>query len=202
MSEDTVNPIEEVIEEVAAEQESEPATEEKSEEERVPLSALQKERRKRQEMEQELKWYKEQQQRKVEEPQQPDDSLYESATKADLGRSEEDILRKVDERNWIRNNPEKYEKVNDLLADFLKKRPNLARAIADAPNRYEEAWELLDKLSPKEQRQIKVAPISKKDAPGSPTAGSKAASLNQSVDVMSMSDKEFAEWRRAKKQAR
>lgn len=189
-------PAQEVAEEVVeAEEAIEP------QETKVPLAALQKERRKRQEMEIELRVLKEQQNKKTEAPIEQDDSRYESATKEDLTKAEVDILRKVEERTWIKNNPERYEKVNELLPEFLKRRPNLAAAIEGATNRYEEAWELMDKLTPKEQQKLKTAPP-KKEAPGSPSAVPKAAALDQAVDVMSMSDAEFSQWRQSRKRRR
>lgn len=205
MDEDTVKPLEEKIEAVVAEmpivqdeieevEETQPAKEEQ-----VPLSALKKERQRRQELELENKWWKEQQMKKAEPIPVEDDSHYESVTKGDLSNSEKEILRKVDERIWIKNNPERYEKINELLPEFLKRRPNLAAAIEAATNRYEEAWELMDKLSPKEQQKLKSVAAPKKDAPGSPNSLPKAAAMGQAVDVMSMDDAEFSKWRQAQR---
>lgn len=202
MDEETVTPHEENIESVDTSEpevnEPEIEQEEQPKETQVPLSALQKERRKRQEAEIENRLLKEQQNKKPESVPEPDESRYESATKEDLGKTEREILRKVEERSWIKHNPDKFEKVNELLTEFLKRRPNLAAAIEGATNRYEEAWELMDKLSPKEAKQISKPQV-KKDAPGSPTGVSKAAVLNQAVDVMSMDDAEFAQWRKSQK---
>jgi hypothetical protein len=172
------------------------------EETQVPLFALQKERRKRQELELENKWLKEQQQ-KAPEPE-PDESRFESVTKEDLTKHEAQILRKVQEGTWIKDNPERFQKVNELLPEFLKRRPNLAAAIEGATNRYEEAWELMDKLSPKEQQVIRKAaqaPV-KKEAPASPTQVPKGAALDQAVDVMNMTDEEYSAWRQSKRQRR
>ncbi len=160
----------------------------------VPLSALQKERKKRQELELELQWTRQQQQRQVEAPQE-DNSKYESATREDLSRSHEETIRAVEERMWIKQNPEKYEKINEYLPTFLKQRPNLASAINSASNRYEEAYELMDKLTPKQQEQVRKASVPKREAPNAPTNAPKAASMNASVDVMNMSDSEFDTWR-------
>lgn len=208
MDEETVTPQEDNVvtapvetAEPAIAEEAVESAEETSEATNVPLSALQKERRKRQDLEAENRWLREQQQQKTASIPEPDDSRYESATKEDLSRSEEEIIRKVEERTWIKNNPERYERVNELLPGFLKLRPNLAEAIKSAPNRYEEAWELMDKLTPKEQKTIKTA-APKKETPGSPANISKAASLNQAVDVMSMSDAEFHKWRQSQKRRR
>jgi hypothetical protein len=201
MSTDTVDVQEEVAQEKAIEQPLEQPeqvdapVEEQAKEERVPLSALQKERRKRQEVEQELKWHKEQAQAK-QAPPEPDESQFEAATKADLGKSQQQIVRSVEERLWIKQNPEKAEEVNEKLAEFLKQRPNLASAIEGAQNRYEEAWELIDKLTPKQKAALRPAPM-KKDTPGNPAGSPKAAALNQAVDVMQMSDSDFIAWRKS-----
>ena len=205
MHEETVNPSEE-IEQVEAAEQVEAHEESAPEETKVPLSALQKERKKRQEMEIENRLLKEQYSRKPEPIQEQDDSQYESLTKAEFkaqaARQQREILRQVEESRWIKENPERYEKVTELLPEFLKRRPNLASAIEAATNRYEEAFELMDKLSPKEQQKLKTAPV-KKDTPGSPVGAPKAASaLAEAVDVMTMSDAEFARWRAAKKRAR
>ena len=199
--EETVNPqVDEVMAiEPIQDNVSEEATEQEQpvKEQHVPLSALQKERRKRQEIELENRFLKEQQQKS----QEPDNSQYESVTKQDLGQYEHQLLRKIEEKNWIKNNPEKFEKVNELLPEFLQKRPNLASAIEGSTNRYEEAWELMDKLSPKQQQQLK-APAPKRDAPGSPSGVPKAAALNQVVDVMNMTDSEYTLWRNSQKKRR
>lgn len=212
MSTETVPVQEEVVEQVneapvdqAPEQES-PVEEQQQlheqQEERVPLSALQKERRKRQEIEAELRWSKEMMmQQKSSEPQEPDDSIYEAATKEDLGKVKQQVMRDVQESSWIKNNPEKAAEVNEKLQEFLKQRPNLASAIEGAVNRYEEAWELMDKLSPKQKAALRAPPI-RKEAPGSPAAVPKAAAINQTVDVMGMSDSEFNAWRQSQRKRR
>lgn len=174
---------------------------ESPQEERVPLSALQKERRKRQEMEQELRWHKEQMMASRQPAPEPDETLYEAATKEDLGKAEQKIVRSVEERTWIRQNPEKISDINEKLAEFLKQRPHLASAIENAPNRYEEAWELMDKLTPKQKAALRPAPP-KRDAPGNPAGIPKAAAMNQSLDVMTMSDSEFNAWRNSQRKRR
>ncbi len=198
--EDTVEPqldIVQQIEQDVQEVQEEPQVEQS--EKQVPLSALQKERKKRQEVELELQWTKQQQQKPVEAPID-DNSRYESATREDLSRAQDETIRALEEKMWIKNNPEKYEKINEYLPTFLKQRPNLASAINSASNRYEEAYELMDKLTPKQQEQIRKEAAPKKQAPNAPTNAPKAAALNASVDVMNMSDQEFNAWRQQKKQ--
>lgn len=208
MSADTVSEQPEVVEQEviqepipeAAEQQT-PAVEEAQEqpkEDTVPLTALQKERKKRQEAEYELKYWREQQQAK---PQEPDESLYEAATREDLGKAEAKIIQQVEERSWIRHNPERAEYVNENLTEFLKRKPHLALAIEKAPNRYEEAWELMNALTPKQREALKPS-TPKRTAPGNPAAVPKATAMNESLDLGSMSDKEFNEWRASKRRRR
>lgn len=166
----------------------------------VPLSALQKQRQKTRELELELQWERQQRQQQVKQPEpEEDNSSYESATRADLRNAKQEAVRDIEERLWIRANPDKYEEINEFLPKFLKQRPNLASAINSATNRYEEAFTLMNALSPKEQQKIaKSAPI-KRDAPNAPTGIPRSAALNQSIDVMEMDDVEFGKWRASKR---
>lgn len=172
----------------------------------VPLSALQKLREKKRELELELQWERQRHtaasQQKPEEEE--DNSRYESATREDLKnslrQSQEEAIRAIEERLWIKQNPEKYEKVNEYLPQFLKQKPNLASAINQASNRYEEAFLLMQALSPKQQQQLKKeATQVKKEAPNAPGSIPKAAALNDAVDVMNMSDSEFYAWKQSKR---
>ena len=160
------------------------------EETQVPLHALQKERKKRQEAEQEVKAYREQQQKAAE----PDESRYESATKEDLDRSNAETKREMREEDWAEKHPERAQKIDAELEDFLKLRPNYAHALAASKNRYQEAWLLMNAFGPKEQKEIIAKP--KPQAPGSPSGIPKAAALSQSVDLMAMNDDQFNEWRK------
>jgi hypothetical protein len=216
MSTDTVPVQNETEEEVVdhqvelpvEQQESRSPVPEQPKEEHVPLSAHLKERRKRQEIEQELRWYKEQAMRPQVAPAatEPDESLQEPVIREDLGKFKNDfkkeVKREVFEHDWKKNNPEKLAEINDNLQEFLKQRPHLARAIEDAPNRFEEAWTLMDALSPKQRLALKPAAIAKKDAPGNPTGMPKAAAMNQAIDVMAMSDSEFNAWRQTQRKRR
>lgn len=167
----------------------------------VPLSALQKERKKRQELELELQWERKRMQQAPQPEPEEDNSSYESATKADLRSAQDEAIKVIEERMWIKSNPEKYEEINEFLPQFLKQRPHLARAINDSPNRYEEAYLLMTALTPRQQAQVKQqAP--KRVAPNSPSGVPKAASLNASIDVMNMSDQDFSKWRQDQRKRR
>lgn len=191
--------VPEVIEEIEEVQE-EPV----QEAQQVPLSALQKERRKRQEAEQELNYLRkrsEEMQRKPAPEPEEDNSRYESATKEDLTRARAEVIRDFEERQWIKSNPELYNKVNEELPNFLKQRPNYASAINDAQNRYEEALSIMTAFTPK-QAQQKVVQTQKREAPNAPGGVPKSTAMSHSVDVMNMSDKEFHEWRGQQKKRR
>lgn len=174
----------------------------------VPLSVAQKLREKKRELELELQWERQERQRILNQyqapqaPKEDDNSRFESATREDLSKSQEEIVRIVEEKSWIKNNPEKYERVNEFLPQFLKQRPNLASAISQASNRYEEAYTLMEALTPKQQQQIRQASQPKKEAPNAPTSVPKAAALNHAEDVMNMSDSEFDAWKQSKKRSR
>ena len=203
-------PIEQIMELAEADsnvQEGNDQVDQQPEKTMVPLSALQKVREKKKELELELQWEKQERQRLINsqvpsKPIEEDNSRYESATREDLTRSQQEIVRIVEEKSWIKNNPEKYERVNQFLPQFLKQRPNLASAIEQATNRYEEAYTLMDALTPKQQQQLKQSAQPKKEAPNAPGGVPKAAALNEAVDVMNMSDSEFSAWRQSKKKRR
>lgn len=166
----------------------------------VPLSVLQKERKKRQEAEEQNRYYREQEE-KLRRQQQEDDQ-YETLTRAEGSKLKADTIREVDERSWMRSNPEKLEHINERLGEFLKQRPHLASAIEAAPNRYEEAWMLMEALSPRQKAALKTTSQTQTNAPGSPSAVPKAAGMNQAIDVMSMTDAEFNAWRQSQKKHR
>lgn len=177
----------------------------------IPLSVAQKLREKKRELELELQWERQERQRLMQQNQpqkekEDDSDVYESATKKDLTNIQKETLRIVEENQWIKNNPEKFEYVNEFLPQFLKQRPNLSSAISQATNRYEEAYQLMDALTPKQQQSLaKASNQAKKStvqAPNAPTSVPKAAALNEAVDVMNMTDAEYMAWRNSKRRRR
>lgn len=210
VTETVEQPVEQVQEELVNDTEAfeSPEVEQQEEpvkEQSVPLSAHIKERKKRQEAEQEVRMYREHQLKLMQKEQQveeEDETQYEPITKADMSKREAAILRKVEESSWIRHNPEKAEIINEKLEKFLKRRPNLTAAIDAAPNRYEQAWEFMEMYENKQRAVNKQQKVEKKAAPNSPSGVPKGAAMDQSIDVMNMTDEEFANWRRSKKSRR
>lgn len=205
MTEELVSPQENLVEEMQLDQvatsleqvEPDVNLQQEPKEEHVPLNKFIKERKKRQELEQALEYERKQRQS----VQAEDTSMYESATKHDLGTTSQEIIRVVEERQWIKQNPEKYDQLNLYLEDFLKQRPHLSEAIKFAPNRWEEAYTLMNALTPKQQAQIKKE-LPKREAPNSPGSVPKSAGINEAVDVMFMSDADYQSWRQSKKAKR
>lgn len=169
-------------------------TEDSQEEKTVPLSALKKEKKRRQKLQEELETFKSKQQ-----PQEEDYTKYESVTREELGQSKFEIQREIREEVWAETNPERANYVQEELEDFLKQRPNLAVALQGSGNRLKEAWELMSALQPKREKQ-KV--VQKQDAPRAPGTVPKSAGINETVDVMNMSDDEFKAWRNTKRRRR
>lgn len=204
--EDTVEPqdepIEQIVDDALPEQGEDQVETEEQTPKMVPLSALQKLREKKKELELELQWERQRQAQQVQQPPEEDISGYESATKDDLRNAEFETLRKIEERFWIKQNPALYEYVNENLPKFLKQRPNLAVAINQAENRYQEACELMQALNPKDKRQVSNNSSARKEAPNSPSAMPKSAAMSDAVDVMGMTDNEFRAWRESKKRRR
>jgi len=168
------------------------------EEKMIPLSVVQKERKKRQQLQQELDFLKNQSQQPPQQQQDDEYSKYESITRDDLKKSNSEMLRLIDERSWCSQHPEKHIYVENELENFLKQRPHLASAIDSAPNRIQEAWELMNALSPKAKVQVNKNSV-RKDSPLSPNSVPKGASINEGLDVMNMSDEEFRSWRKTKR---
>lgn len=205
---EVVDQMDQMIE--GAEDQEQEVEQEVEKEQQVPLAALQKERRKRQEAEQRARLFEEIQTRQMsaQPKQEPeDDDSYETTTRGELkstvSKTKQETIQGVMEAIWVKDNPDKVNDVNEKLEALLKQRPNLKLAIEAAPNRYEEAWTLINALSPKQKQALtKTQTAIKKAAPGSPNAVPKAAGINQAVDLSSMSDTEFNAWRAERRKAR
>ena len=201
VSQEVDNLIDDMQQDVAEDQSGESEQQSKQ----VPLEALQKERRKRQEAEmnaayqyQQLQQLQQQYQAPVEED---DDRKYQAATQEELDQKQRQTLQLIEEKIWTAANPEKRKRVDEELKTFLEQRPHLRVAINSCENRYKEAFELMDALTPKQQQQLRQQPV-KREAPNSPASVPKAVAMNAAVNVMSMSDKEFSEWRNSQRSRR
>lgn len=174
--------------------------------EHVPLSALQKERKRRKESDQRIALLESQllQLQQANTPKKEDDSDWEGVTKGELKNHSEVqnfmIMRSIKESDWLENNKDKLEIINEKLPELLKQKPHLKNAVGDALNRYQEAWEQImghSKLKEPKERVQK-----QNNAPGSPANLPKSAGVNQGFNVMEMTDAEFNEWRAKQRKKR
>lgn len=169
------------------------------EEKMVPLSALQKERKKKQEIERENRILRDYQLKQAQQ-QEPDYSQQEPVNREELASTLQQFAKTTREETWRAQNPDKMEVIEEHLEDLLKQRPHLAAAIKASPNSYEEAWELVKgNIQPKRRE---APPRQERQAPNSPAGVSKSAAMGEAIDVMKMSDAEFNAWRAAKRQHR
>lgn len=193
MSEEEVQePVSEVQEESAQEVETE--QEEVKEEKMVPLSALQAERKKRQQYE---AWIAEQQ-KKAEQPEDDDEWLSRGDYRTEKTLTKREIL----EEMYCDSHPERIEEINTYLEQIVQRKPWLGDSVATASNRYARAWEIVQDYKNLITGQQKRSSDAKKmvenaKKPGSPAAISKTGSGTQADFLMSMrGKKEFREYRK------
>jgi len=181
---------------------NEDTSSDESRNESVPLKTFIKQKKRGQELEAQNRMLQEQMAQLMNQRQQApqeDDSRYETLTKGDYDSQrnidKEEIKRDVREEEWKERNAREAIYVDEHLQELLEEKPHLAYAIANSKNRYQEAWDQL-KGHGKVQTAEKREPVKEIEAPASPASRPKSAGVNQTIDVMGMTDKEFNEWRR------
>lgn len=119
--------------------------EEHQEQKMVPLTALQAERRKRQELEAKVQVYDElvranqQQKQEPEEEENPNELVEKKTLKETTATTKREIL----ETLYQDMNPEAVQKINKYLKPILEKKPWLASTVETAQNRYARAYEIV-----------------------------------------------------------
>lgn len=199
MTEEVENPVSEGEERVESHQEGE--GEQAQEEKMVPLKALQAEKRKRQEAESQINWFKEQamSQQQRQQPTQEDDSE-ELLTKGELRKlsdaQQRQIKREVLEESFLASNPDALDKINNELEGILQKRPFLAQAIESSPNRYSAAWQIVQDYAQKPSGNMTQKIKENEKKPGSPATVGRSGQMSSSEALSKMSTKEFRDYRR------
>jgi len=202
MTEETEVPDSEE-QEVVQEQESPPQETPRT----VPLEALEAERRKRQELEHQLRSMQASKPAEAEE----DDDDEEFITKAELKKRLKEATfgnkREVMEEAFCSANPQAVALINKNLEAIIKRKPWLAQTIESAPNRYARAYEIVQDYSPKEE----TAPAKKfrdpaaeakkivenASKPGNPATIAKPANMSNADYLRSIGGKpEFREYRK------
>jgi hypothetical protein len=181
-------------------QESQAQEAQTQEEKQVPLKALQAERRKRQEAEYQAKWMQEQLQSAQSNPKanNAEDDGDELLTKSDFTKMSQSQLvefkRQTLEESFISQHPDAMDTIETELPEILKKKPWLAHAINNSPNRYQTAYEVIKDYRPKtENVRQRIAENAEK--PGSPAGVGKGGSISK--DYSKMSNSEFREYRQS-----
>ena len=179
----------------------------------VPLEALEKERKKRQEAEVQARLYEELVKRAQEEkkaPAEDSEDDEELVNRKDLKQfhqrlTQEEfaaIKREVAEETFKESRPEAVKMVNDHLKDILEKKPWLADSIQNAPNRYARAYEIVQDYMPQVKQATSKSQEAKKiienaSKPGSPAAAGKPQNLSGADYLKSIGGtKEFSEYRK------
>jgi len=174
----------------------------------VPLQALEAERRKRQELEAQLRNLQ-QAQAHAESQQQDDEDDDEFITKAEMKeRLKQASLgnrRQILEESFVESNPKALEVINKHLDEILKRKPWLTQTIETAPNRYARAYEIVQDYMPKEeptdrfknQKTDAQRIVENSKKPGSPVTVAKGSQANNADYLHSIRGKpEFREYRR------
>lgn len=180
----------------------------------VPLEALEAERRKRQDAEAQIRLYqdiarqKEAEAKNAPEENSEDDEelvsrkelkqFHQKLTKEELT----DLKREISEETFKDMQPEAIKLINTHLKEIIEKKPWLADSIANAPNRYARAFEIVGDYMPQVVATKKQATDVKKiienaQKPGSPVATGKAQQLSGADYLKSIAGtKEFRNYRK------
>lgn len=171
----------------------------------VPLEAMEAERRKRQDQEAEARYLRqriEQYEAQRAAPQQTQEEEYDDPYTRDLIKTMESRverrLRAQQEEATKRSVPNLEERLENELKPLLQRKPWLAQSIANAPNRYERALEILDDYAPRAapQREAVMQRMEEnRNKPGSPNVGPKSSNLGQLESLKRMNRREFSQWR-------
>lgn len=197
---EVVETSEQDIQEVEEQEVQEPRT--------VPLEALEAERRKRQDLEYQVRTM--QQQSSKQEPEDEDEDEDEFITKAELKKRLKEATfgnkREVLEEAYCSANPQAVELINKNLEEIIKRKPWLAQTIESAPNRYARAYEIVQDFSQKEKAPAQKFRDPKADAqrmmnnsrkPGNPSSIAKPVHKNNADYLRSIGGtQEFRDYRK------
>ena len=172
----------------------------------VPLQALEAERRKRQDLEAQVRMMQQAQAQQPANDEDDDEFITKAEMKERLKAASQGNRREILEESFCDNNPEALDIINKNLDEVLKRKPWLAQTIDSAPNRYARAYEIVQDYMPKEQTPVQRFKNSKDDAqrivdnskkPNSPVTVAKASQANNTDYLRSIQGKpEFREYRK------
>lgn len=168
----------------------------------VPLEALEAERRKRQELEYQL--------RMMHETKKEDEDEDEWISKGELKRRLQETAmlnkREILEEAFCEANPQAITLINQHLENIIKRKPWLAQTLETAPNRYARAYEIIQDYMPQQAAPAQKYTNPKADAkkivensqkPGNPSTIAKTGNTSNADYLRSIAGKpEFREYRK------
>lgn len=185
----------EVAEQEVEKVEQEQVQEQNEEERKIPLSALEAERRKRQDAEAQNRLYQEYlsqaQQSKQPEEDDSEDLLSKGEFKKNLSKEISSVRREILEEAFVSANPDAAKQIEEQLPNLIQQKPWIKEVIENAPNRWQRSWELVRDLgitqkqeapSKKKQQEAKRV-IENAQKPGSPTTVGKSV-VQSKVEYM------------------
>ena len=172
----------------------------------VPLEALEAERRKRQDAEQERNWYQTQisqwqqhlqaQQSQTQVQPDEDDDEYTKEMKKYVQNTIKNQTKDLMEKTYLEQHPDAVTRIQTELEPILAKKPWLADSIKTAENRYARAMEIIEDYAPKMSNNTGKRIVENAQKPVSPAGGAAKSNTISRLDMMSkMNRKEFSEWR-------
>ena len=173
-------------------------------EKQVPLTALEAERRKRQEAEQQAQWLYQQMnaaqaQYQTSLPSKDDDEdEYTKEIKDSLRREVQQEFKSYAEQQFLSQNPDATQALQEHLPRILQQKPWLADVIQSAPNRYARAMEIINDYAPRSAPILDSKRRIDENAqkPGSAQGVGKTSQLSKLEMLSKMSPKEFSEYRK------
>lgn len=115
-------------------------------------------------------------------------------TKNELRAAAAGWQKQASETTWISSNADGVDAIKEYLPNIVKKKPWLASVIENAPNRYEQAAEIVELYRPKE-KDIGKRVIDNSKKPVSPMGVAKRGGQSNVDRLRNMSSSEFRKYR-------
>lgn len=162
----------------------EQAAPEQQEERTVPLTALEAERKKRQEAETQARLYELYLQQQQQQPQQQEEDGDDILTKNEYRQNISLAKREILEEAFHSSNPQAVKQIEEYLPELIKQKPWIRDAVENAPNRWQRAWEMVSDFYPKPDSTSQKSNdaqriVENAQKPGSPTVAGKSAAASK-----------------------
>lgn len=196
VAEDTTNDL--VNDAAEHQQDNEPVQQVEQEQEKtVPLTALEAERKRRQEAEYKAWMYQHQQQQAASQPKEDYEDEYTKSIKSYVNQTTKAEIQRAVESEYLKDHPEAETRIKNELEGILHEMPELSYSIQNASNRYAAAMKIINKFAPKKSvAETKRKIQENQNKPGSPHASGKTQKVSPSERLSGMSRSEFLQYKR------